>query len=293
MPWKSARFARKTVVFTSRSRPLPASSRIAARFASTCSVCSPIVSPIISCPPGSSASWPDTNTSPPATIACEYGAPWKGAGACSVRTTVLSAIGLLSVPGHRAAQRRAKRLEDRLDDVLRLLAVDEADVERQAGRARKLVEEARDHVGADAPDAGGGQVDVRHDQRPPRGFEDDLGERLVGGGVTRAVADGPLVGERVRKRLAERAAARRGLRDRAAGSDLELEVEAPIAREQSEQVVEDGNPGRHRRLAGAGESDAHPGLSGFASGLGRGHGGYASTRSIWAPRCRRRSSIRS
>ena len=41
-------------------------------------------SPTISAWSGRSASWPETNTSPPALIACEYGAPWNGAGAASV-----------------------------------------------------------------------------------------------------------------------------------------------------------------------------------------------------------------
>ena len=39
--------------------------------------------------PGRRESWPETNTSPFALIACEYGAPWNGAGAFSVRTTSL------------------------------------------------------------------------------------------------------------------------------------------------------------------------------------------------------------
>jgi len=43
MPAKSSRLVRKTVVFTSRSRVEPASSRIAPRFVNTCSVCSAMV----------------------------------------------------------------------------------------------------------------------------------------------------------------------------------------------------------------------------------------------------------
>ena len=86
---------RKTVVFTSLSSPLPASSRIARRFANTCSVCSSIVPPVSSLSPGRSESWPETNTRSPQRIACEYGAPWNGAGAASVRTTVFS----LPAPG--------------------------------------------------------------------------------------------------------------------------------------------------------------------------------------------------
>jgi len=54
---------------------VPASSRIARRFAKTCSVCSPIVLPVSDLSPGFSESWPETKTKPLAAIACEYGAP--------------------------------------------------------------------------------------------------------------------------------------------------------------------------------------------------------------------------
>src|SRR6266702_6660747 len=121
MPGKSVRSCRKTVVLTSLSSPDPASSRIARKFAKTCSVCSSIDPPEGSLSPGFSASWPETKTKPLATIACEYGAPWNGAGAASVRTTVLSAIDRSLV--RRLRERHAQRLEDRLEDMLRLGAV--------------------------------------------------------------------------------------------------------------------------------------------------------------------------
>src|SRR3982751_3060708 len=119
--------------------PLPASSRIARTFASTCSVCSSMP-PTICVSPGFSASCPDTKTKSPARIACEYGAPWNGAGADSVRTTVLSAT-LVSFGVASLGQRYAERLEDRVEHVLGLGAVEEAYVERDTRPLGEPVEE--------------------------------------------------------------------------------------------------------------------------------------------------------
>src|SRR5579871_1924542 len=159
MPWKSSRFWRKTVVFTSRSRLVPAASRIALRLAKTRSVCSSIVPASIAWSPGLSASWPETKTKPPAAIAWEYGAPWKGAGAASVRTTDFSlTAGSLSLAG--LGQGGAERLEDRLEHVPAVGAVEEADVQDEARAVGEQLEEAPRDVGAEAADARLRQVDV-------------------------------------------------------------------------------------------------------------------------------------
>src|SRR4051794_2053082 len=174
MPWKSSRFWRKTVVFTSRSRPVPASSRIARRFENTCSVCSSIEPPWSSLCSGFSASWPETNTNPFALIACEYGAPWNGAGACSVRTAVLSATGCLSFAGACLREGDAQRLEDRIEDVLRVGAVEQADVQRQSRAVGEPLEEAAGDVVAEAADARVREIDVGDEQRLVRHFEHDV-----------------------------------------------------------------------------------------------------------------------
>src|SRR5689334_1945585 len=176
MPWKSARFCRKTVVFTSRSRPLPAASRIARRFANTCSVCSSMPAAAISLSPGFNASWPDTKTSPFAAIACEYGAPWNGAGAASVRTAVLSTRS--SFGSARLGERDAERLEDRLEHVLRIGSVQKPDMQRHARPLGELLEEAACDVRAETADARLRQVDVRDEQRDFRRLEDDARECL-------------------------------------------------------------------------------------------------------------------
>jgi hypothetical protein len=70
MAGKSEMSTRNTVVFTTLSSPLPASSRIARRLANTCSVCSSIP-PRTSLSPGTIPTWPATKTRSPLRIACE------------------------------------------------------------------------------------------------------------------------------------------------------------------------------------------------------------------------------
>src|SRR5207237_960730 len=65
--------------------------------ASACPVCSSTLSPTTCVSPGRIPTWPETKTKPPAAIACEYGAPWKGAGAASVRMACFSVIPLSSI----------------------------------------------------------------------------------------------------------------------------------------------------------------------------------------------------
>ena len=130
--------------------------------------------------PARSASWPDTNTKPFALIACEYGAPWNGAGAASVRTTSLRHCSPPYGGPARLAERGAERLEDRLEHVLGVLALEQAHVHVEPGAVGELLEEARDDVGREPADALAREVDVRDDERPLRDLDDDAGERLVG-----------------------------------------------------------------------------------------------------------------
>src|SRR3954470_7194739 len=258
MAAKSSKSARKTVVFTRRSSVVPASARIAARFAKTCSVCSSI-DPVSSPWSGLRPIWPETNTKSPALIACEYGAPWNGAGAFSVRTTDLAslAIRLLSSTGATALrQRDPEPLEDRLEDVLRVSALDQADVQGQARSLRELGEKARDEIGGEPTDTHVRKVDVGDDQRPVRHFEHDMRQRLIGGDDGRTVAAHTRGMERIREGLSERPACGRHLRVRLLGRDLERQIEGRMLGEQGEQVVEHRDSGVHVGLARAVDVDA-------------------------------------
>src|SRR3954454_14622754 len=113
--------------------------------------------------PGLTASCPETKTSPPATIACEYGAPWKGAGAPSVRTTVLPAT-LSSFDFAGLCQSHAQRLEDRLEHVLRVGSVEQPHVQRHACALRKAFQEAARDIGSEPADARLRKIDVRDDE---------------------------------------------------------------------------------------------------------------------------------
>ena len=85
-------------------------------------------------------SWPATKTRSPTRIAWLYGAPWNGPGARSVRMTSFSAMRAPSLSfGAGARERDAERLEDRGQDVLRVLALDQANVDREPGGLGELV----------------------------------------------------------------------------------------------------------------------------------------------------------
>jgi len=72
-------------------------------------------------------------------------------------------------------QSGAERLENGFEDVARVLAVDQPDVQRQSSRLRERVEEARREVAAEPSRPRLGQIDVARDERPLRDLERDLG----------------------------------------------------------------------------------------------------------------------
>jgi hypothetical protein len=61
--------------------------------------------------------------------------------------------------------------------------------------------------------------------------------------------------KRLRERTPERPAGRRGLEDGCTWGDLELDVEAPVDREQAEQVVEDRESRANRGRAASVHDD--------------------------------------
>ena len=57
--------------------------------------------------------------------------------------------------------------------------LEQSHVQRQPGAVGYSLEEARDDVGALPPHPRVGEIDVRDEERPARGLESDVGERLV------------------------------------------------------------------------------------------------------------------
>src|SRR5215475_9393650 len=140
--------ARNTVVFTNRSRPLPAASRMARRLAKICSVCSPAVAPVSAVSPGLRAIWPETKTRLSTVIACEYGAPWSGAGALSVRTTSFFGIRLSS---RRVMVRSRQFLDGRSEPDGHLAQIAQLLLRPRDGAVEERMARARPAVGLDDP----------------------------------------------------------------------------------------------------------------------------------------------
>src|SRR5215475_7248955 len=156
--------ARNTVVFTNRSRPLPAASRMARRLAKICSVCSPAVAPVSAVSPGLRAIWPETKTRLSTVIACEYGAPWSGAGALSVRTTSFFGIRLSS---RRVMVRSRQFLDGRPERDRHLAQIAQLLLRPRDGAVEERVARARPAAGLDDPGelAGAGAFEPSRD--PP------------------------------------------------------------------------------------------------------------------------------
>src|SRR6185312_11760718 len=76
-------------------------------------------------------------------------------------------------------QGNSQRLEDRLQHVLRIRALDQADVQRQSCALRQLAQERGDDVAREAGDAGVAEVDVRDHEWAAGGLDRDVSKRLV------------------------------------------------------------------------------------------------------------------
>ena len=137
MPAKSSRFCRKTVVFTSRS------SDAARGLEDRAQVREHLLGLLFDRPATSSRlvrgepELAGDEHEPAALIACEYGAPWNGAGAASVRTTSFRHDLLLLVGTGRQAWPSAapSALKIAVEHVLRVGALEQADVQVQTRAA--------------------------------------------------------------------------------------------------------------------------------------------------------------
>ena len=64
-------------------------------------------------------------------------------------------------------KRNPERLEDRLQHMLRVAALDQPHVKGEAGALGELAQEVPDEIAAQARDARVREVDIRDDERPP------------------------------------------------------------------------------------------------------------------------------
>src|SRR5690606_27689026 len=195
------------------------------------------------------------------------------------------------------AQRPGERLELRLDDVVRVAALDHPDVQSDRGVVGEGLEDVTGQGAGEVPadEVGGlGLALPGVDAVGAAGeVHDGLGERLVQRDQRVAEAgDAVLVAERLAQRLAEHD---RGVLDGVVGVDMgitcrrHLQVEAGVGAQRREHVVEEGHGGGDVHLAGAVdvEADLDGGLAGGA-GEGRGarragglgHRGSASSRAV-------------
>ena len=124
----------------------------------------------------------------------------------------------------RLRERGAERLEDGLEDMARVLPVDQPDVQRQPRRLRERVEEARGEVAAEPSRPRLGQIDVARDERPLRDLERDLGESLLRRQERRAVSVRAVGAQQAGECLAERPAGFRDLGLRVARSQVERQA---------------------------------------------------------------------
>ena len=102
-------------------------------------------------------------------------------------------------------ERHAERLEDRLEDVLRIVAVDKTHMSERPPPSRQLVEEARDEIGAELADTRLRQVDVRHDEGDARTPRERCAPSASSAAATRRPVTANLLrGQRLTQRLTER-----------------------------------------------------------------------------------------
>ena len=123
--------------------------------------------------------------------------------------------------------------------MLRVAALEQPDVQGQAGGLRELVQKAGREIPRETCDVRLREVDVRDDERPTRRFQDDVCQRLVRGCHGRPVPPHACRAQLLAKRLPKGLARGRHLRVGPFRRELQFEVESGVAGEQAEQMVED------------------------------------------------------
>ena len=174
------------------------------------------------------------------------------------------------VDGDRLAQRARERLEGGLDHVVRVAAGFHTQVQRQLGGVGERTEELLRELVLKAAGGAGGQVGLEQRERASGDVDGAASARLVHGHGGRSVAgDAHPFAQRLVERLAEHDG---GVLDGVVGTrlqvaaDVDVEVDAPVAREQVEHVVEEADACVTRACACAfkGQRQAHIRLGGRA-----------------------------
>src|SRR6266511_3389213 len=156
---------------------------------------------------------------------------------------------------HRVAQAARDALERRLDDVVAVLARQRPHVQRDPGRERERPPELLGQLRVEGADPLGLRVDLVDEERATGQVERHLDERLVERhDRAREPAHAGLVAQRVLERGTEHDA---DVFDRVVSVDREVafgidaQVPAAVLAELLQHVVEERDPGRRARLAGA------------------------------------------
>ena len=181
-------------------------------------------------------------------------------------------------------QRNAKRLEDRLEHVVRIGSVDQAQVKRQRRTLDELLQERRDDIGPHAPEARARKIDVRYEQRLDADLEGDMRERFRGGHDRGSMAADACGAQRLRERLPECASRGPHFFFCVSERNLEREIERRIGHQDAEQVIQHGDARRNVRASVPGHRQTYL-RARFLSSIGGGH----SSASV-AKRCRFNSS---
>ena len=160
---------------------------------------------------------------------------------------------------HRRAQRPRQALEAGFGDVVVVGAVERLDMQRHAGIHGEGLEPLLHQLGVEGADLVAHELGLEHQERPPGNVDGDPRQRLVHRHMHVGVAGDALhVAERLLHRLAERDADILGgvvMVDMQVALGLHRDVDAGMARQQIEHVVEKADAGRNRRRAGAVEID--------------------------------------
>src|SRR3954452_15831085 len=139
------------------------------------------------------------------------------------RSRCVPLLSFLFPPSRSASLREcdAERLENRFEDVLCVLALDEPHVQGEARRLCKLLQKASGQISGEPCDPRLREVHVRDEQGPSGCLERHVRERLVGRNDRRAMTPGTVSAERSVQGFAERPRGRGDLPLRGTRLDVE------------------------------------------------------------------------